>query len=121
MTDCLDENHVSYIHFGGSESDRRPPNRMPCCDWSADGSDRQLRRRLGQSRHLCTVEKINVGGKWAHTKPGMWRNVTTDVMRTEDVANKQVRGTDVAYGEMCARLALGGVEGSNTIERDVIK
>ena len=29
----------------------------------------------------------------------------------EGVANKQVRGTDVADGEMCARLALGGVEG----------
>ena len=27
----------------------------------------------------------------------------------------------MAYGEMCARLALGGAEGSTTIERDVIK
>ena len=28
-------------------------------------------------------------GKWAHTKPAMWRNVTN-----EDVANQQGRGTD---------------------------
>ena len=39
----------------------------------------------------------------------------------EGVANKQVRGTDVVDGEMCVRLALGGVEGNNTIERDVLK
>ena len=51
-------------------------------------------------------------GKWVHTKPAMLRNV-------EGEANQQVRGTDVADAEMCARLSKGGVEGSTTIESDV--